>query len=170
MWGKVPEAQWEPPASAKGNHDNPVSGHRHASSHWCNSVKSITVNPYQYSPKGWEGQKHAAHKRLRKQNLPDLCKRAVNLRISWKSSWAALRSRERPLISIILSLTLPQQQQQQQFTINNQKTIVHRRLSSSYLFLWQYAIQLPPSAVEPRFNEPLFNKFLDTTNDFLCPG
>ena len=24
--------------------------------------------------------------------------------------------------------------------------------------------------VEPRFNEPLFNEVLDTTNDILCPG
>ena len=26
------------------------------------------------------------------------------------------------------------------------------------------------STVEPRFNEPLFNEFLDITNDILCPG
>ena len=24
--------------------------------------------------------------------------------------------------------------------------------------------------MEPRFNEPLFNEVLDTTNDILCPG
>ena len=26
------------------------------------------------------------------------------------------------------------------------------------------------TAVEPRFNEPLFNEVLDITNDILCPG
>ena len=32
-------------------------------------------------------------------------------------------------------------------------------------FIHSYSV-----AVEPRFNEPLFNEVLDITNDILCPG
>ena len=36
--------------------------------------------------------------------------------------------------------------------------------------MWTYRYLLYGVTVEPRFNEPLFNKVLDITNDILCPG
>ena len=58
--GMVPESMWKPPASAKGNHDNPVSGNHQAPSHW-EKLRKATLNTYWYIPMGkggweWKGE------------------------------------------------------------------------------------------------------------------